>query len=176
MKKNDVWWLFMHSLGMALILATAMAIALVTTALLGGCRGAEKVVYQTKRDSIYVARTDTFVREVLVATTDTLRLHDSIFLERVNTITLNEKGDTIFRDRIIWRDRWHDAASTSTSNAASNTASNASAVSNKTANDTIYINKVVEQKTTLAQRAQSAGGWVAFIALLIVGAVVYMRK
>lgn len=176
MKKYDFWRLVLHSLGMALILATAMAIALAVTALLGGCRGAEKVVYQTRHDSIYIARTDTFVREVLVATTDTIRLHDSIFLERINTITLNEKGDTIYRDRIVFRDRWHDAAQTSASNTESNTASNASAVSAKSASDTIYINKVVEQKPTLAQRAQSAGGWVAFFVLLIAGAVVYMRK
>lgn len=173
--KKDFWRLLAHSLGMVLILATAMAIALAVTALLGGCKGAEKVVYHTQHDSIYVARTDTFVREVVVSNTDTLRLHDSIFLERISTIKINEAGDTIWRDRVVYRDRWHDARQSIANSAATNTAEKTDAESSKIATDTIYINKVSEKPRTLQDKAVAAGGWLAFIGLLIVGVIAFIR-
>lgn len=176
MKKNDVWWLFMHSLGVTIILVAAVMFALGLCAILSGCKGQERIVYRTRTDSIYFARTDTFVRDVVVTNTDTVRLRDSVFIERINTIHLNEHGDTVWRDRIVFRDRWHDAAQTSVNSSTSAESGKTETTISKTANDSIYIYKEVEKPRTLVQRVESAGGWLAFIALLIVGVVAYIRN
>lgn len=159
---------------------TAMIIVLVLAAVcaawvLQGCKPTEKIVYQTHHDSVYVQRVDTFIRERVVTARDTVRLLDSVFIERTSTVTLNEDGDTVFVDRIIWRDRWHDSHSGHSLTDADAVKDKSESAIAQTKTDTIYINKTVEKQPSLKERVTDAGGWVAFVALLFVGVIAYIR-
>ena len=58
-------------------------------------------------------KTTEYVPVTTVKTVDrvkTEQVHDSVYLSDTVTITINEKGDTVRKDRkhIVYRDRWHE--------------------------------------------------------------------
>lgn len=77
------------------------------------CKGKERVSTSSvlvKRDSVWVSMVDTFVREVEVLRGDTLVLRDSVEVREFVSVVVNDAGDTIWHDRVVYRDRWHDGA------------------------------------------------------------------
>lgn len=134
--------------------------------LIVGCKPTERVVYQTRTDSVFVVHTDTFTKLVEVVRTDTLRQRDSIYLTEVVQVRVNEAGDTIYRDRIVYRDRWHDAAQSKTESADKQTASVSNALQVEAKTDTIYIKE--KAQASLKDKAQSYGGLaIAFLSLIV---------
>lgn len=132
------------------------------------CKGKERIVYQHHTDSVFVVHTDTFTRMVEVVRTDTIRQRDSILLREVVQVKVSEKGDTIWRDRVVYRDRWHDAAESKTSAADSQTASVSNAGRTEIRTDTVYVKDTGTAAPSLKDRAQSYGALaIAFLALIV---------
>lgn len=132
------------------------------------CKGKERIVYQTHTDSVFVVHTDTFTRMVEVVRTDTVRQRDSIYLREIIQVKVSEAGDTIWRDRVVYRDRWHDAAESKISAADSKQESKTDAVKVEVRTDTVYVKDTGTAAPSLKDRAQSYGALaIAFLALIV---------
>ena len=84
----------------------------IAAALLASCAGRRQSLHEifANADTLIVIRTDTVERTVAVHIRDTLRLIDSITLREYVTVRIDSAGDTVWRDRTVYRDRWHEAS------------------------------------------------------------------
>lgn len=120
-------------------------------------------------DTLIAVRTDTVERTVLVHTRDTLRLADSVTLREYVTVRIDSAGDTVWRDRTVYRDRWHEASRNlfRDSTKTDDIRSAASIVSVRV--DTVYIYREEKHGAgTLARRVSDIYSGLAGIAVLTV--------
>ena len=148
MNKKDFFPNFAKSVLMGIGIGALMVCVLLVCAFLSGCKGKERVVYSVRTDSVYVERTDTFTREVVVRSTDTLRVADSVYLREYVTVKINEGGDTVWRDRVVYRDRWRDAVQSVSQSVAASEKEKAAQVLTEVKTDTVYI----EQSTQSVEK------------------------
>lgn len=156
--------LLAHCLAMGIIIAAWMACVLLFATLMG-CKPQERVVYQTRTDSVYIARTDTFTHVVEVVRRDTIESRDSVILREYVTLKVNEGGDTVWRDRVIYRDRWHEREAASVQDIKTAEASASASEKYAEERDTTYIREVVEAKPALAKRLRE--WFVVFLAGIV---------
>ena len=160
--------LLAHCLAMGVIIGAWLACVLLFATLMG-CKPQERVVYQTRTDSVYIARTDTFTRVVEVVRRDTIESRDSVILREYITVKVNEGGDTVWRDRVIYRDRWHDGKQSATVLTDSKTDSKSDNVSAQVKTNTVYVketNSGNSGKITLWQRIKDCMFAVGLLALI----------
>lgn len=161
MNKKDFLPNFAKSVLMGIGIGSLMLCLLLLCAFLSGCKGKERVVYSVRTDSVYFARVDTFTREVVVRSTDTLKVADSVYLREYVTVKVNEGGDTVWRDRVVYRDRWRDAVSTSVQTVAASEKEKAAQVLTEVKTDTVYVKEATKKKSS------SKGFAVIFVALAL---------
>lgn len=162
--------LLAHCLSMGIIIAAWMACVLFFATLMG-CKPHERVVYQTRTDSVFFAVTDTFTRVVEVIRRDTIESRDSVILREYVTLKVNEGGDTIWRDRVVWRDRWHEREAASVQDSKTAEASTSASEKYTEKKDTAYIREVVETKPALTKRLRE---WFIVFLAGIVCAVLFV--
>ena len=148
MNKKDFFSNFAKSVLMGIGIGALMVCVLLVCAFLSGCKGKERVVYSVRTDSVYFARVDTFTREVVVRSTDTIKVADSVYLREYVTVKVNEGGDTVWRDRVVYRDRWRDAVSTSVQAVAASEMEKAAQVLTEVKTDTVYIKETAKKKSS----------------------------
>lgn len=164
MNEKDFLPNFAKSVLMGIGIGALMVCVLLVCALLIGCKGKERVVYSVHTDSVYFARVDTFTREVVVRSTDTLRVADSVYLREYVTVKVNEGGDTIWRDRVVYRDRWRDAVQSVSQSVAASEKEKAAQVLTELKTDTVYI----EQNTqSVGKRNRSLTQTLFWLALVL---------
>ena len=159
--------LLTHCLAMGIIIAAWIACILVFATLMG-CKPQERVVYQTRTDSVFFAVTDTFTKFVEVVKHDTVQERDSVILREFVTLKVNEGGDTIWRDRVVYRDRWHDGKQSATVLSDSKTDSKTDNVVVEVRSDTVYVKETVKEKKGFAERVKDAAVWIGVFAVLAV--------
>lgn len=172
MNKKDFFSNFAKSVLMGIGIGALMLCVMFVCALLSGCKGKERVVYSVRTDSVYFARVDTFTREVVVRATDTIRVADSVYLHEYVTVKVNEGGDTVWRDRVVYRDRWRDAVSTSVQAVAASEKEKSAQVLTELKTDTVYI----EQSTqAVGKRKRSLTQTLLWLALVL-GLTLFLYK
>lgn len=139
---------FSRSILMGIGIGALMMCILLVCAFLSGCKGKDRVVYSVRTDSVYFARVDTFTREVVVRSTDTIKVADSVYLREYVTVKVNEGGDTVWRDRVVYRDRWRDAVSTSVQTVAASEKEKAAQVLTEVKTDTVYVKEATKKKSS----------------------------
>lgn len=168
---------FSRSILMGIGIGALMVCVLLVCAFLSGCKGKERVVYSVRTDSVYFARVDTFTREVVVRSTDTIKVADSVYLREYVTVKLNEGGDTVWRDRVVYRDRWRDAVSTSVQAVAASEKEKAAQVLTQVKTDTVYVKEMesVIKKKSVWERVKGFFGVIGLLGLLGMVGVVGVR-
>lgn len=164
MNKKDFLPNFAKSVLMGIGIGALMVCVLLVCAFLSGCKGKERVVYSVRTDSVYFSRVDTFTREVVVRSTDTIKVADSVYLREYVTVKVNEGGDTIWRDRVVYRDRWRDAVQSVSQSVAASEKEKAAQVLTEVKTDTVYI----EQNTqSVGKRNRSLTQTLLWLALVL---------
>lgn len=166
MNKKDFFPNFAKSVLMGIGIGALMLCVMFVCALLSGCKGKERVVYSVRTDSVYFARVDTFTREVVVRATDTIKVADSVYLREYVTVKVNEGGDTVWRDRVVYRDRWRDAVSTSVQAVAASEKEKAAQVLTEVKTDTVYIEQSTQSNGKRKKSLTQTLLWLGLVLVL----------
>ena len=164
--------LFLHTLSAAMMIIVVMTAMLFVAWAVIGCSRKTEIVHDVRTDSVFVERIDTFRQVVEVVRIDTLRTADSIILREVVTVKVSERGDTVWRDRVVYRDRWHNVQKVADHSAAVSTDSKTVDISTKKTN--------VAKKEEVAKYNSPVGTYIfcglMSVSLLFLGWLVLHRK